>query len=84
MRFVDMRKMNVADYMMSSNFLAANFRATYVQYIKIGKIMIKHEYMLFLLRELGRNVPAAKTPGMTYLDDLTLYILSKRHSFLII
>lgn len=45
---------NVEDIMFS-NILAANAKATYVRYISVGKIMIKHHGMLTPLEELAKD-----------------------------
>lgn len=83
-RFVDGRIMHIAEDIMLSESLAANCRATYRRYIRVGKIMIKQRGVLSLLVKLGREAPAAKNVGLTHVDYQSLYISSVTEILLII
>lgn len=49
------RVIDVVDIMNSSSFLAANFRATYICYIRNAKMVIKYQGLLYLLVNLPRT-----------------------------
>lgn len=76
--FVDIRIKDIVEDMTPSNFLTANFRATYTHYIRIGKMIIKYRVVLPLPVKLARDTPAAKTFGIKQLDDQASTFVLKR------
>lgn len=57
---------------------------TYIRYVRIGKVVNNHQRLLPLLVKLDKDATAAKTLGITHLDDLSLYISSEVDILLII
>lgn len=55
--FVDGLTMDNVEDVMYSNFLAENFTATYILYIRVGKMMIKYQAVLSLFGNLRRDAP---------------------------
>lgn len=60
--------------MMSSKFLAANSRATYMRYIRARKDIMMNQGVLSFLKELGKVAGASKTLCIMHLDNPSLYI----------
>lgn len=83
-RLVDMRKMKIIDDMVSSNFLDARSRTPYVRYIRVGKNITEIIDVLPLLKNLCKDSAAARTLGITHLDDLSIYISSEENIVLMI
>lgn len=81
MRFVDACVLDVTDNMLPSNFLAANFKASYAHYIRVAKILIKNESVLPLLVGPGMDVPVVKTLGITHLEEPSLFFPLRRTVF---
>lgn len=84
MCFIGLHMVGVANNRFSLNFLAADFRVTYVGYISAGKIVIKHKSVLILLMNLDKNTVVTKNGAITHLGDPILYILSRKDSLLTI
>lgn len=76
-RSVQTRTMDIVEDRMSSSFLAANYKSTYIRYNRVGKMIIKHQCVLSLLVTLSIDAPAGKTFRITHHDDPSLYISSK-------
>lgn len=74
-RLVDVCITDIANKMISSNVLAADSIATYVRYIRVGRMMIERKYGLSLLTDLGKETPAANALGTTHPDNSSPYIL---------
>lgn len=83
-RFVDVCITDVVEDVMSYNLFASNSRATYIQYIRVSKVMIKHQGVLLLLEKMGKNAPATNTFGITHLDNHSLYTSSGKDMLLMI
>lgn len=64
--------------MMCWNFMVASYRATYIRYIKVGVIMIKHKGVPPLHIDPGRDLLAAMTLGVTDLYGPKRYIRQRR------
>lgn len=77
MCIVAMLVIDIVVDIISSGFLAANSRATYVRYIRVGKIMIKPKEVLPLIMNLDGNAPVVKTLGITHIDYTSRYISSE-------
>lgn len=73
-RSVKVRIMEIVRVTMLSYFMDANTRATYVRYIRVEKVMIKHEGVLSLSMTLSKEDRKAKSLGITHLEDTSLYI----------
>lgn len=58
-RFVGVHRIYIVKYMMSSNFLVGNFTATFLQYIAVDEMGIKHKFLLPLHSNLDKIGPAA-------------------------
>lgn len=56
--------MDIVDDIMTSNFLAANFNATYARYIRVVCIMNKNEGILLLRKNLTIDTPVVKMLGI--------------------
>lgn len=67
--FIGARVLGIVDDIILSNFLAASFKASYVRYIRVAKIMIKKEGVLHLLESLSMDASVVKMLGITHLDD---------------
>lgn len=76
--------MDSVDDMMSSKIPVANFTVTYVQFIRVAKVIIKHGDMLPLLPNLGRNAPMPKTIDIVLLGDPGTHSSSKEDSLFMI
>lgn len=76
--------MDIVDDMKFSNFLADNFRVSYVGYITIRKPIMKDSDVLRFQIDLCEEVPRALTLGLMYPDDLSLCILHGLEILLII
>lgn len=80
-RLVDVSIVDIVGSVMSSNLLAAIFRAAYLRYIEAFKMMINHINVSPLLMYSGIDEPAVKTLGITHFDDLNLYNSSEKDNF---
>lgn len=78
------RTIGIADDMTFSNILSANFRATYVRYTRVEKMLIKYKIVLHLLVDLFKDVSAARNLLIAYFEYRSLYILSGEHIFVMI
>lgn len=65
--------------MMTWNFVAVHTSNTYVQFIVVSRMMIKHKSRLSLLMILARNGAAANTLSVTHLHDTRFHISSKNN-----
>lgn len=72
-RFIDVNIMDVVEDTLPSKILAGICRAIYIRYIRVGKKLIKHQGVSFLLLKPGKDTLAAKTLGITQRDDQSLY-----------
>lgn len=54
--FVDVRRWDIMEDMMSFNVLNANFRATYVRYIGVGRIMMNTKVCFRFLKRSVRLI----------------------------
>lgn len=81
MSVVNTPVLDIVDSMLSSNFLAKNFKAIYARYICVDKMMMKNEGVLPLLMGLAIDVPVVKRMRITHLDDLDLYTATEKQSF---
>lgn len=77
LRFVDVRITDVMKDRLFSNLLADNTRTTVIRYIRVHKIMMKHQDVLTLLGKLRKDAPSSKAAGMTLLDDANI-LFSRR------
>lgn len=68
--------------LMFSIFLASNYRATYISYIRTDKMMIKHERIVLLLGKLDRDAPAEILFASHTLFTQAATLLLKRTLFL--
>lgn len=75
--------MGIVKDKMSSNLLACSSIATYLQYFEIGKMVIKQQYVLFLLMKLTYDGLSAKTHFLRLLDDISLYISYDERIFVV-
>lgn len=66
--FFDVRIIDILEDMMFSSFLAGNFRVTYVSYISVVMMIIRHEGVRLFLVKLDKNASAAKILVITRLD----------------
>lgn len=73
MRFVNARVPDIVHGMILSNLLSADSRATYVRYIRVGKIMIKNGVVLPMTVSPATDVLLVKTMGISHLDDPVLH-----------
>lgn len=71
-----MRIMDIVEDMMFSNFLSVNSRVTHIHYIRVIKMMSKHQSVLRYLVKLEKDALASKTLGTVHLDDGSRYIFS--------
>lgn len=69
---------------MSSNFLRANFRATFVRYIRVRKMTMNNQVVLSLLGKISKNALPVKSRGITDPDGPSLYISFQEDIILII
>lgn len=76
-RLAFMHIMDVVDDIISSIVLAANFRAIYIRYTTVDRMIIKHRGMIYLLSNPNRDVPGARTLGVSHLVYLSIYISSE-------
>lgn len=77
-----MRSTNIVEDIMSSTFLNANSRSTYIRYIRAGQMMIKQKGELPFFCEVGKNALAARTLGFTHPDYPSLHICSEESALL--
>lgn len=80
-RFVDMRNLNFAEVLVSSNSLVAKLRAKCIFFIIVSKMMIENQGLLPLHERLEKVAPATKNFGITHLHDPILYIFSEMEFF---
>lgn len=64
-----MTKLQIVEEMMSSNFVAKNFKATYVCIVRVEKLIRKCHSVPPLLEKFGKKVLAAECVEITHLDD---------------
>lgn len=82
MYVVDNLGKDIVDKMMSSKVLAASFRATYVCYIRVGKIIISDDRVIHLLVTLSTDVQAKQALNVTHLVNSVLYIYTEKNIIL--
>lgn len=70
--FIDVRIMDSVKDMMFSDFLAGSFKAGYIRFNSVDKIVIYHQGVLSLLVTLKKDTPAAMNPGSAKFDDQSL------------
>lgn len=73
--FASLPFIDITDNITMSNVLAVNDTVTYIRYIRVSKVTVKHKEMLWFLVQLDGVLLAAKTPYVTNLDVSVLYIL---------
>lgn len=78
---VGVRIVNIVEDTMSSKFLAAYFRAIYIRYTIVGKILTKHLGVLSHFLMLKMHPSAMKSLFWTHLVDLGLYIFLRTAFF---
>lgn len=83
-RVVDVRVMDIAEDMMSSEFFAARAKATYICYSTGKRMIIKLRGFSRVLLKLRMNAVMAETLDITYFHDPTIYIPSEQAILLII
>lgn len=76
LRFVDVHTTNIVDNAMSSAFLAANSKITYLSYSNVKKIIIKQQCVLLPSVNLSREAPLELFLSIARLDDPVLHISS--------
>lgn len=72
-QFVDVPVTDIVEVMMSSSVSAVRSKARCIRCVTVSNIIIKHQGIFLLLRELGKNASVAKTLGITHVDDPSLY-----------
>lgn len=81
-QFVDVGIMKIVEDMISLNLLAANFRETYIAYMRVGKMVFNYQDVIPLLVVLGKDAPPARTCHIMHLDDRGLYTSSGEDNLL--
>lgn len=80
MRSVHVRISDFENEITFSDLLVADYRTTYLHRFKSDKMMINDGDELFLLINLGYDVPTGKIRGTTGLYDASLYNSSEKAS----
>lgn len=75
---------NIAKDVMSLHFLAAISRAIFIHCITAGKMIVEQQGVLQRPTEPVKDASAAKIPGITNLDNQSLYISSEENIFFMI
>lgn len=83
-RFFDARFSCIVDDMISSQLLLSNSRPTYVRYIHVRRLALRHDTFLIHNKDLRVKGATSKSLGFTYIDDATEYHSRKEDAMLII
>lgn len=82
LRSVNVHATDIVEDIMFSNFFAVNSGATYICYLRVSKIMIKHKRLHPSVANLGEDAPAAGTVRITHLGDGSFHTFSEENSLL--